>query len=100
MKLTSFLLVLIICRVAVGQTLQPTANDSALEKFKPLPAPKASGLLLKKGDRVAICGDSITEQKMYSRIIEDYLTMCLPELGISAGNMAGAENARPAFWHG
>src|SRR5215204_1048395 len=97
MKLTSFLLVLIICRVAVGQTLQPTANDSALEQFKPLPAPKASGLLLKKGDRVAICGDSITEQKMYSRIIEDYLTMCLPELGISVRQYGWSGERAPGF---
>ncbi|HEV2454706.1 MAG TPA: SGNH/GDSL hydrolase family protein, partial [Verrucomicrobiae bacterium] len=40
-------------------------------------------MILKKGDRLAICGDSITEQKMYSRIIEDYLTMCAPQLDIS-----------------
>ena len=38
---------------------------------------------LKRGDRVAICGDSITEQKMYSRILETYLTVCTPELGLS-----------------
>ncbi|HEY1122637.1 MAG TPA: hypothetical protein VGE67_13585, partial [Haloferula sp.] len=44
------------------------------------PAPEPAGLLLKKGDRVAICGDSITEQKRYSVIMESYLTACLPEL--------------------
>jgi lysophospholipase L1-like esterase len=33
---------------------------------------------LHKGDFVAICGDSITEQKMYSVFIEDYLLMCKP----------------------
>ncbi|MCA9186196.1 MAG: SGNH/GDSL hydrolase family protein, partial [Planctomycetales bacterium] len=31
----------------------------------------------------AICGDSITEQKMYSRIIETYLTACTPQLEIT-----------------
>ena len=48
----------------------------------------ASGLLaadapksvLKKGDRVAVLGDSITEQKQYSKFIEIYLTACLPDL--------------------
>lgn len=45
----------------------------------PAPVPH----LLRKGDRLAICGDSITEQRMYSRIIETYLTACVPELGVS-----------------
>src|SRR5260370_40087665 len=40
-------------------------------------------MTLKTGDRLAICGDSITEQRMYSRIIEDYLAMCAPELNVS-----------------
>ena len=47
------------------------------------PAPVLSGLMLKKGDRLAICGDSITEQKQYSLILESYLTACLPELEIT-----------------
>lgn len=34
---------------------------------------------LKPDDHVAICGDSITEQKLYSLYIEDYLLMCQPE---------------------
>lgn len=35
---------------------------------------------LKKGVRVAVVGDSITEQKLYSRYIADYLTACYPDL--------------------
>lgn len=35
---------------------------------------------LKKGVRLAIVGDSITEQKLYSRFLADYLTACHPEL--------------------
>jgi lysophospholipase L1-like esterase len=35
---------------------------------------------LKKGVRVAVVGDSITEQKLYSKFIADYLTACYPEL--------------------
>lgn len=38
--------------------------------------------LLKKGQRVAIVGDSITEQKLYSKYIELYLTLCVPELDL------------------
>jgi lysophospholipase L1-like esterase len=33
---------------------------------------------LQAGDFVAVCGDSITEQKQYSVYIEDYLLMCRP----------------------
>jgi lysophospholipase L1-like esterase len=33
---------------------------------------------LQAGDFVAVCGDSITEQKLYSMFIEDYLLMCRP----------------------
>ncbi len=34
--------------------------------------------LIKEGDVIAICGDSITEQKQYTVFIEDYLQMCQP----------------------
>ena len=72
----------------------PDANGQLIAKFNPTPAPEPAGLLLKKGDRLAICGDSITEQKMYSRIIEDYLTACLPELKISVRQFGwGGERA-------
>jgi len=33
---------------------------------------------LNNGDFLAVCGDSITEQKLYSRFIEEYLLMCKP----------------------
>lgn len=47
-------------------------------------APGTKELLLRKGDRLAIIGDSITEQKQYSVLLETYLTACLPELEITA----------------
>src|SRR5690349_24076159 len=34
---------------------------------------------LEKGDFLAVCGDSITEQKLYCRFIEEYLLMCKPQ---------------------
>ena len=39
---------------------------------------------LQSGDYVAVIGDSITEQKRYSRILETYLTVCVPDLKITA----------------
>ena len=47
------------------------------------PAPETAAPLLQKGDRLAICGDSITEQKRYSVLLETYLTACLPEMEIT-----------------
>ncbi|QDV24591.1 SGNH/GDSL hydrolase family protein [Aureliella helgolandensis] len=58
--------------------------DPAFDKFNPRKAPQHDGTLyLKVGDRLAICGDSITEQKKYSRLIETYLAACAPQLEIS-----------------
>jgi len=45
--------------------------------------PQAPPAILKRGDRVAIAGDSITEQRLYSRFIEDYLLACTPQLELS-----------------
>ncbi len=67
----------------IAAPLEPKPNDPYFEKFQPAKAPTPARLVLKKGDRLAICGDSITEQKMYSRIMETYLTVCVPELGIT-----------------
>ncbi len=70
--------------VRLGPYLYETKPDhEAFKSFNPRKAPAPGPLLLKKGDRLAICGDSITEQKMYSRLIETYLTVCVPELEIT-----------------
>jgi len=62
-----------------------TGSDAApFRAFHLVQAPVAGSLLLKKGDRLAIIGDSITEQKKYSRIIETYLTVCVPQLETTA----------------
>jgi|YelNatPaOPRAMG01_1025707.scaffolds.fasta_scaffold02235_15 lysophospholipase L1-like esterase len=87
-------------RLAVAQVAPPVSLDALAEKYKPAPAPPPAGLLLQKGDRLAICGDSITEQKMYSRIMETYLTVCVPELKVTVrqygwgGETAGGFLAR------
>jgi lysophospholipase L1-like esterase len=40
--------------------------------------------IIPKGARVAIAGDSITEQKLYSRFMEDYLVACASNLEVRA----------------
>jgi lysophospholipase L1-like esterase len=77
---------------AQGQQIAPE-----LRKFKPAKAPPATGLYLKAGDRLAICGDSITEQRMYSRLIEDYLTMCVPELDVTVRQYGWSGERAPGF---
>jgi lysophospholipase L1-like esterase len=69
----------------LGPYLYETRPDhEAFGSFNPRKAPAPGDLLLREGDRLAICGDSITEQKMYSRLIETYLTVCTPQLKITA----------------
>jgi lysophospholipase L1-like esterase len=49
---------------------------------------------LQAGDRVAICGDSITQQHMYSADIEAYLACCRPVAGVTAEQFGwGGETA-------
>jgi lysophospholipase L1-like esterase len=69
--------------VAAECLLEPKPADPFFDKFEPLRAPVARTLLLKTGDRLAICGDSITQQRMYSRLMETYLAACVPELRIA-----------------
>lgn len=75
---------LVLASLSAAPALQPKPDGPYFEKFQPLKAPDTSKPFLKKGDRLAICGDSITEQKMYSRVMETYLTVCVPELQITA----------------
>jgi lysophospholipase L1-like esterase len=80
-----------------AQDLETKLADPYFAPFHPVKAPAAKGLLLKKGDRLAICGDSITEQKMYSRIIETYLTVAVPELDITARQYGWSGETAPGF---
>lgn len=55
---------------------------------------------LQSGDLVAICGDSITEQRLYSVFMQEYLLMCQPAEKLNAiqvgwsGEQAGGFAAR------
>ncbi len=95
MKKTVLTIVLILSSVGCAFEYQSPDLNPILENFKAIRAPEPTGLMLKKGDRLAICGDSITEQKMYSLIIETYLTVCEPELDIKVRQYGwGGETAR------
>ncbi len=57
----------------------------------------AEGPVLEKGDRLAIIGDSITEQKQYSKFIETYLLACYPELEIQSFQFGWGGERAPGF---
>jgi len=91
---------ILACGVGLGvcaQELETKPADPYFEKFQPKKAPRPMGLALQKGDRLAICGDSITEQKMYSRIMETYLTVCVPELEVTARQYGWSGETAPGF---
>jgi lysophospholipase L1-like esterase len=78
---------------------EPKPNDPYFQKFNPRKAPAPGPLILKPGDRVAIIGDSITEQKMYSRLMETYLTVCVPELKITTRQFGWSGETAEGFRH-
>ena len=78
---------------------EPKPDDAYFLKFNPRKAPAPGPLILKEGDRLAIIGDSITEQKMYSRILETYLTVCVPELKITARQFGWSGETAEGFLH-
>jgi len=94
---TFLLLALVAGSVCLAQTSRPNLSDARLAPFQLLKAPQPHGLLLREGDRLAMCGDSITEQKMYSRLMEDYLTMCVPELKVSVRQHGWSGERAPGF---
>jgi len=52
---------------------------------------------LQQGDFVAICGDSITEQKLYSVYIQDYLLMCRPAANLRTLQAGWSGERAPGF---
>ena len=76
MKLLPSVLLCLLALPSVlsARDLQPKPDDAALARYEGWLAPRPSGPVLQKGDRLAICGDSITEQKQYSVFIADYLS--------------------------
>lgn len=52
---------------------------------------------LQSGDLVAICGDSITEGKVYSLYMADYLVMCQPATNLQAFQAGWSGERAPGF---
>lgn len=80
-----------------AQEFESKPADAYFEKFQARKAPVVNGLLLQKGDRLAICGDSITEQRMYSRVIETYLAVAAPELDVRVRQYGWGGETAPGF---
>jgi lysophospholipase L1-like esterase len=74
-------------------------DHDAFASFNPRKAPEPGPLLLEEGDRLAICGDSITEQKMYSRLMEAYLTACVPQLKVTVRQYGWSGEKTNGFLH-
>jgi lysophospholipase L1-like esterase len=84
MHRTAFLIAFALApSLTFARDLESKPADPYFSRYEGFKAPAPTGLLLKKGDRLAICGDSITEQKQYSLLMEAYLTACLADLEIS-----------------
>src|SRR5215212_8557280 len=62
-----------------------------------LAIPVRAEVLLKEKDLLAICGDSITEQKLYSVFIEDYLLMCKPVPAVQSVQFGWGGETAPGF---
>jgi lysophospholipase L1-like esterase len=78
-------------------TLPSFALQPPLDVYELKEAPKYQSPFLKRGDKLAICGDSITEQRMYCRAMETYLTVCVPELDISVRQYGWGGEQAPGF---
>ncbi len=52
---------------------------------------------LNSGDYVAVVGDSITEQRLYSLFIEDYLLMCKPALDLRVTQFGWGGETAPGY---
>src|SRR6478735_12474857 len=67
----------LMVRSVLAGLLLAVAASGARAAGAPPPSPEPARL--QAGDFLAVCGDSITEQKLYSRFIEEYLLMCGPQ---------------------
>src|SRR5208283_2300909 len=85
--------------VLADSTIPLPNNDPYFQGLLLLQAPQPKGQVLHTGDRLAICGDSITEQRMYSRIMETYLTVALPELKVSTRQYGWSGEQASGFLH-
>jgi lysophospholipase L1-like esterase len=84
----------VLALALVGAALaaaDPAVPSAAAGASGSATAPAPMPLLIKPGDHVAICGDSITEQRIYSRYIAEYLLACsgVPDLDVAQFGWSG-----------
>ena len=96
-KLIPILFCLLTCATAFAEVEETKPDDPFFAPYHPEKAPAPRRHFLKAGDRLAICGDSITEQKKYSRIMETYLTVCVPEMNIAVRQYGWSGERAPGF---
>jgi len=96
-RISLLLLVVISVSPLLAEEWESLPSDSYFAAYRLLKAPPSEGRLLKQGDRLAICGDSITEQKMYSRIMETYLTVCVPQLHVAVRQFGWSGEKAPGL---
>ena len=94
---TLFFIVVSLVTPLLAQPWETLPSDPYFATYQPLKAPAPEQLLLKPGDRLAICGDSITEQKMYARIMETYLAVCVPQLHVTVRQFGWSGERAPGF---
>jgi lysophospholipase L1-like esterase len=75
--------ILLICLGLTGCQQYQARPEIVPADYVGLQAPKTTTLLLQKDDRLALCGDSITEQKMYSVLMEAYIVAARSDLHIT-----------------
>lgn len=90
-------IVMILVSPLWAEQWESLPSDPYFAAYKPLKAPPVDTLRLQRGDRLAICGDSITEQKIYSRIMETYLTVCVPQLDVTVRQFGWSGERAPGF---
>ena len=81
----------------LAQQIEAKPDSPYFKRFYPNKVTPPHGLQLHKDDRLAICGDSITEQRMYSRMMETYLTVCVPELNVDVRQYGWSGETAPGF---
>ncbi len=94
---TLLLLLLGTAPLPAAPQYEPKPADPYFDKFNPIKAPEPGPLLLQPNDRLVIIGDSITEQRRYSRLIEDYVTACVPELHITVRQLGWSGETAEGF---
>jgi hypothetical protein len=98
-SLLAFLCLSLCWPLLADSTIPKPNNDPYFDGLYLLQGPQPKAPVLHSNDRLAICGDSITEQRMYSRIMETYLTVALPDLNISTRQYGWSGEQASGFLH-